>query len=208
MKIKGIQDFSKTKYSILFENGLILVLYKADVRRYHLEEGADVTDKQVKILLEEILPYRAKMRCMKLLQGRDYTEEEIRKKLNDDGYPEDIIKQTIDYLYGYHYLDDERYIRLYYQSKKHRKSKKEMIQELQRKGIAKELVVRFFETMHEEQEENSDLYCIRKLLCKKKYDDESASFEEKEKIKAYLYRKGFEISDIITAMKNFSWNNM
>ena len=43
---------------------------------------------------------------------------------------------------------------------------------------------------------------------KRKYNDEIADYEEKEKVKAYLFRKGFDISDINICMRNFSWENM
>ena len=59
-------------------------LYKKDLKRYNLKEGTVLADKQKDIFLLEILPYRAKARCLKLLQARDYTEAEIGRKLKED----------------------------------------------------------------------------------------------------------------------------
>ena len=79
--------------------------------------------------------------------------------------------------------------------------------ELQRKGIAKETITSVLQEVIGE-EEKDDFPCIMQLLRKKHYIDEEASFEEKEKIRAYLFRKGFEINDINVCMRNFSWENM
>lgn len=207
MKVIKIEEFSKTKCKVIIDKIVPLVLYKADLRRYQIQEGKILEERQIKILLEELLPYRAKMRCMKLLQSKDYTEYEIRKKLIADGYPESVIENTVEYLFGYHYLDDNRYVRLYYQSKSYKKSKKQIVIELQRKGIAKEMIVSVLRDVIGE-EENTDFPCIMQLLRKKHYIDDEASFEEKEKIRAYLFRKGFEINDINVCMKKFSWENM
>lgn len=206
MKINKIEEFSKTKCKVIIENACPLVLYKADLRRYNLAEGTILDKRQFKVLMEEILPYRAKARCMKLLQSRDYTEHEIRKKLSTDGYPTTVIDTAIQYLYGYHYLDDTRYVKLYYECKKIKKSKKQILIDLQQKGISKEVITSVMDNLSEE--ECTDLNCIRSLLRKKKYIDNEASYEEKEKVKAYLFRKGFEINDINVCMRNFSWENM
>lgn len=204
MKITEIKEFNKTKCEIIMEDEQKLVLYKGDLRRYGLKEGEEISEKQMNLLQEEILPKRAQERCLKLLQGKDYTEEEIRKKLCSDGYQETVIDKTIIFLRKYDYLNDIRYINLYYQCKSTRKSKKQIILDLQQKGIAKDLIHDVLQNIEPEEESGGDLYCIRKLLLKKRYEDSESGYEEKEKIKMYLFRKGFELSDINLCMKNFT----
>lgn len=204
MKITEIKEFNKTKCEIIMEDEQKLVLYKGDLRRYDLKEGEEISEKQMNLLQEEILPKRAQERCLKLLQGKDYTEGEIRKKLCSDGYQETVIDKTIIFLRKYDYLNDIRYINLYYQCKSTRKSKKQIILDLQQKGIAKDLIHNVLQNIEQEEENSGDLYCIRKLLLKKRYEDSESTYEEKEKIKMYLFRKGFELSDINLCMKNFT----
>lgn len=208
MKIVRIEEFSKTKYRIIMDENVALVLYKADLRRYNLTEGTVLEQKQIDVFLEEILPHRAKARCLKLLQSKDYTENEIRHKLTDDGYPESVIDVAVQYLYKFHYLDDKRYVKLFYQSRCTRKSKKQIIQDLQQKGIGKDVILEVLNDLDSDEVSGGDMYCIRKLLCKRKYNDETADYEEKEKTKAYLFRKGFDINDINVCMRNFSWENV
>ena len=52
-----------------------------------------------------------------------------------------------------------------------------------------------------------ELQCISKLLAKKKYNDNEADITEREKVKAYLFRKGFQIDNINSCMRNFDWKN-
>ncbi len=208
MKINEIEEFSKTKCKLIFEDLSTIVLYKKDLKRYSLSEGAELSNTQLKLLMEEILPYRAKSRCMKLLQSKDYTEAEIRNKLRGDGYPETVIEIAVEYLYSFHYLDDARYAEAYYRSRCVRKSKKQIIIELQQKGINKELIVDTLERVCSDSPEEDELQCILKLLVKKKYNDGEADIKEREKVKAYLFRKGFQIDNINTCMRNFDWKNM
>lgn len=208
MKINEIEEFSKTKCKLIFEDFSSIVLYKKDLKRYSISKGVELSNTQLKLLMEEILPYRAKSRCMKLLQSKDYTEAEIRNKLRGDGYPEKVADIAVEYLYSFHYLDDKRYVEAYYSSRCVRKSKKQIILELQQKGINKELIVETLAGVCSDSPEEDELQCILKLLAKKKYNDCEADIKEREKVKAYLFRKGFQIDNINTCMRNFDWNNM
>lgn len=208
MIINEIQEFSKTKCKLIFEDLSSMVLYKKDLKRYSLSEGAELSDKQINLLMEEILPYRAKSRCMKLLQSKDYTETEIRGKLHTDGYPETVIEIAVAYLYSFHYLDDARYAEAYYRSRCSKKSRKQIIMELQQKGINKELIFDILERICSDAPEEDELRCISKLLIKKKYSDCEADITEREKMKAYLFRKGYQIDNINNCMRNFDWKNM
>ena len=59
--------------------------------------------------MQEVLPKRAKLRAMNLLQGREYTTSQLRTKLQQGYYPPEIIEQAIEYVAGFHYIDDLRY---------------------------------------------------------------------------------------------------
>lgn len=206
MVIRKIEEVSKAKCNIMFDDLSSIVLYKTDLRRYNLSNGAEVSVQQMNVFLEEVLPGRAKMRCMKLLQSRDYTESELSGKLRKDGYPESVIEAAVSYVKSYGYLDDERYVKDYIRFKSVKKSRKQIQLDLQQKGISKELVQRIFEENQCCEGIGGDCFCIRKLLCKKKYVDAVWTFEEKEKIKAYLFRKGFERKDISACMKDFDYS--
>ena len=61
-------------------------------------------------------------------------------------YPDEIINKTIEFLIQYCYLDDEMYVRMYVDTYQNRKSKRQIIYDLFRKGISKDLVITYLET--------------------------------------------------------------
>ena len=208
MQVCKIEEFSASKCKVIFEDGSFIVVYKKEIRKYGFAEGNEVSNKQLDVLHEEILPYRAKMRCMKLLQSRDYTECEIKKKLQGDSYPQAVIDKTIECLKSYNYINDLRYVELYYRSKVLRKSKKQIIIDLQRKGISKDVISGILDEANDDFQNKGDIQCIFHLLYKRKYKDCDADLKEKQRTKAYLFRKGFELDDINKCMELFNWENM
>ena len=68
---------------------------------YHISEGAELSEEQYKKILEETILRRAKMRCLNLLKTMDRTEIQLRQKLKQGEYPEEIIERAIEYVKGY-----------------------------------------------------------------------------------------------------------
>ena len=85
--------------------------------------------------MQEVLPKRAKLRAMNLLQGREYTTAQLRTKLQQGYYPTEIIEQAIDYVAGFHYIDDLRYAVDYITYHEDSRSRRRIEQDLQGKGI-------------------------------------------------------------------------
>ena len=52
---------------------------------------------------------KAKHRALHLLEYMDRTEKNMRMKLAQGGYPQDVIDETIDFLKSYGYIDDQKY---------------------------------------------------------------------------------------------------
>lgn len=52
---------------------------------------------------------KATKKAMGLLQHMDRTEWELRSKLEQAGFSEEAVEAAIQYVAGYHYIDDKRY---------------------------------------------------------------------------------------------------
>ena len=143
---------------------------------------------------------RAKLRCMHLLEKRNYTEKQLRDKLRlgKTEYTQDMIDQAIDYVKSYHYVDDGRFANQYIACMKTRKSRRQIRQELLQKGVAKELVEQAFE----ESEAVPETELIEMWLQKKHYDPQEADMKERQRMYAFLMRKGFSGEEIRKAMGN------
>ena len=80
------------------------------------------------------------------------------------------------------------------------KSRQRIRMDLMKKGIEKELADRLLEEAAEEEQSPNELLLIQRLLGKKKYSPDM-SMQEKQKIYAYLMRKGFRGEDIREGMR-------
>lgn len=142
---------------------------------------------------------RAKLRCMHLLEKRDYTEKQLRDKLRQGKtqYTQEMIEEAIAYVKSYHYIDDERYACRYVECMKDKKSRRQIEQELFQRGITGELVSMAFEQTETMPEEELVSYWLEK----KNYRPEEADIREARRMYAFLARKGFSAETISRCMK-------
>ena len=201
MIVTDIVELDKKRSKIFIDGEFSFVLYKGELRDYSIREGQELSDTNYQDILDVVLPKRCKLRAMNLLQKKDYTEKQLRDKLSEGLYPRDIIDDAIDYVKSYHYLDDERYARDYIAYHMSVRSKNRIIQDLTGKGINKDMLMPIIEELYVEEDSNVELDQIKKLLAKKHYDPEQTEYKEKQKIMAFLLRKGFQMSDIRRAME-------
>ena len=143
---------------------------------------------------------RAKLRCMHLLEKRDYTEKELRQKLENGKteYTEEQIDGAIAYVKSFHYVDDGRYACKYIEAMQSRKSRRQIEQELYQKGVDRELIQEAFEETGEVPEEEQ----IVRWMEKRNFHPEEADLKEKQRMYAFLARKGFRAENIQRAMKS------
>ena len=144
---------------------------------------------------EEELLKRGKKRAMHLLEKRDYSRKELRDKLIKGEYPEEIIEEIFSYLDAFHYLDDLRVAGTFIRNRKEQKSKRELEYLLKQKGISEEdICTAMAENYVTESGESQEALAIQKCLQKYHVTEEqieTLSYEEKQKLAAKLYRKGF-----------------
>ena len=149
---------------------------------------------------EKELLFKGKKRALRLLERKDYTRKELSDKLRTDGYSEEILNKIIEYIDSYHYLDDTRVAGSYIRGRMGYKSKKELEYMLKQKGISEEEIdLAMNENYKNDEGIPQEEIAIRKFLQKLHIDEESVlelSYEEKQKIAAKLYRKGFALEKI------------
>ncbi|MBR4140048.1 MAG: RecX family transcriptional regulator [Lachnospiraceae bacterium] len=151
---------------------------------------SETVQKSEEEIKEEVR--RAKLRALHLLTAMDRTEAQLREKL-EVSYCEQAVEEAVAYVKNYGYLDDERYVKVYIESKSRTKSRKQIEQDLiYKKGVSKEAVYRGFE-----QAQMADVVeVIQKYMQKKKIDPQTCDYEQKQKFFAYMMRKGFQIEEL------------
>ena len=139
-------------------------------------------------------------KCGMLLAQRDYTCARLREKLLGSGFEEEIADEVIGSLKEAHYIDDVRYARNFIEAHRGDRSRLRIRKDLEDRGVPSDIVSEALREELEENGEEAEIRQIRKLMEKRKFDPESADWNEKQKMQAYLYRKGYAASAVRAAM--------
>lgn len=197
MIVTKLEAVTKAKYKVYIEEKFAFVLYKGELSRYHVKEGQEITSETWEKIRKEVLLKRAKFRAMHLLNDMGRTEAQLRTKLKQSGYPEDIVSEALSYVKSFGYVNDLNYAKNFIDSRKDKKSKKEIYMQLQGKGLSQDDIE---QAMSECYEKEDSIAAIEKLVKKRHYEPENASYEETQKLMAYLVRKGFSYDDVRHAL--------
>lgn len=189
--VTGMADINSKKTRIQINYDEYIALYKGEAGRFHIEEGCLIEEQIYRRIMEEVLPKRARERCLNLLSRRDMTELELRKKLRDSYYPVHVIDSTMDCLKRNHLQNDEFYADNYVSFHRKDRSIRQIKQELSSKGIDKETVSEILEDSPIDEEQN-----IAIILKKRHFDAANATPQERTKICGYLLRKGYDYDKV------------
>ena len=201
MTVTGIEPCTKTKFKIYIEGKFAFVLYKGELSRYGLRKSGEISEETVQKIRMEVILKRAKLRAMHLLEDMDRTEASLREKLRQGLYPQDMIDMAIEYVKSFGYLNDARYAENFIRSRQNSKSRKEIQAALLQKGVSSELIGQAMELCYEDGDEEA---AIRSILRKKKFDPCTSEEREKQRIYAYLARKGFRYETVRQVIQNYS----
>lgn len=196
MTVTKIEEINKSRVRIFIDSEFAFVLYKGELRIYNIRENEDIGEADYTEIMQNILPKRAKLRSMNLLKSRTYTEKQLRDKLRQGEYPQNIVNEAVDYVKSYGYIDDRKYAEDYIIYNMENKSRKRMEQDLYIKGIDKKIMQEVMEEILQDGNTMNEMVMAQRLLRKKNYDPNTAEIKEKQKLSAFLYRKGFTAETI------------
>ena len=221
MEIKLGEKAGK-KIPLYADGELIGSLYPKEINTYSLEDECEISESAYERIIEETLLPRAKRYVMNLLVKSDKTEAELKRKLRQAGYGDVIAEGAIDYVRGFHYIDELRTAESFIRTKMDFSSEKEIRYKLSEKGIDEETIDTAYSLVVTENEkysgydlaENTELRAAENFVRKKLgtrlsmvTDDENEDilpYEEKQKLMAAAFRKGFRQDSIRTALKNLN----
>lgn len=187
----------KNKYKIVLDNDEFFWLYKGDIRKFKIEIDQEITENtygDIKQLLYE----RGKERSLYILDKTFKTEKQIKDKLIQGLYPEDVINRILEFLKKYDIINDKRYAAMYIEYKGKTKSKRQISQDLMLKGISKNIISEGFELSN-----YSDASSLKKVIEKKtkRYNPENQN--DLQKLYQYLMGKGYNYSDIKNQLADY-----
>lgn len=138
---------------------------------------------------------QGRKKAMALLNYKDRTEWELRNKLSQAEFEEDVIEDAVAYVESFHYIDDERYAANFVLAHRDSKSIQRMQQELKRRHVAEEVIEQAVSSVCGD-DSGALKKAVQKLLKASGGELGQMPYREKQKLAAKLYRRGFQGEDI------------
>ena len=205
--ITDIKEISPKKVLIFINDAPLFVLYKNEPEKLHIKPGESFSQDTKDMIFNEILYKRALNRVLGLIRTRDHTVYEIKKKLNKEYYPEDIIIKITDEMLKQGFLNDRRYAENYIVLHSSTKSNFFITQNLLKKGISKNIIEEELESYIVDNPENEERLIMQLLESKYKrnisFENEHEKYKYLSKVYAYLQRKGFSYDKSERPVKDF-----
>lgn len=90
MIISRIEASQSKRYKVYSDAQYLFALYGKELKRYHIEEGVEVADSAISIILETVIYKRAKERALFFIRRKTLFEandaEQINTKRLSKGY--------------------------------------------------------------------------------------------------------------------------
>lgn len=203
--VTSVKEINKKKLLLYINYEEGFALYKGEFRRLHLKEGERINEEVYEEIIKT-LTKRATLRAMSLLTNKDYTKAELITKLEQSKYPKESINKAIAYVESYGYIDDYRYAYNYFNFKAANKSKRQIEMKLMQKGIDSNIINEISDEFYENNQEcelNQSIKLLRKKckLAENEYIEE-LDYKDKNKLMAYLFRKGYSMDIINKALES------
>lgn len=198
MIIEDIKPVDKKRSKVMLDSGLVFVLYLGEIRRLGLGVGDELLED---VYINEIVPVlqkRVRERIVFILKARDKTEKELREKLLQGGYPNDIVDYGLSWAKQHNFINDARYLEYYVDVRSGKMSERKLRFDLKIKGFSDEAIEDAVSASDMDEESQ-----INRLLKKKGYDAKETQREVKAKILASIVRKGYAYSKVLQCMKMY-----
>ena len=186
-------NYSKSKevFEVVFEDETKLLLNYNIFEKYKVSVDMDFSEAEILEMKYFSDIERAKSRAINYISGKLKTKYEVRLKLKENDFAEDIIDEVLDILENEEYLNDRVYCEIFIEDKKklngYGKNKIKTL--LIQKGVSKNIFEDFLDEFeYDEEFDNALKMGIKKLNL---LSNEEDNFKKKQKIINYLAYRGF-----------------
>ena len=146
---------------------------------------------------------QAKLKALRLLSDMDRTEAQLRTKLKQKDFSEEVIEQALEYVKSFGYINDANYAERFVANRQSSKSRREIYASLCEKGVSREIAELALENGYAQYDE---VETIRAIATKRHYSETERTDAEKKKLFDYLVRRGFRYEDIRQVIQVSYWN--
>ena len=197
MLVTAVEPRRKSMSALYIDGEYAMNLDTMTLMKHRIKAGVEITDEELRELIEESDTNRAKERALYLVTYRDHSKKELTDKIKRTCSPE-AAESAAQKMEELGLVDDESFARKYANEllrKKHM-SPRAIEYKLKEKGISAELIAVIKDELEYDPYEE-----IRAIL-EKKYSDYAENEKIKKRAVAALQRLGWSWSDIKSAMND------
>ncbi len=190
------QKNNNKRYSIFIDNQFAFGIDEIDLLYYKLKENEPLDEEKYNYILNKLLLKRAKDKALKYLGYKMRSKKQVIKKLEEYDFPSNVINKVIQVLEKYNYINDEEFAKAFIKDKVNLKGygSFKISYDLKMLGIEEQVFKKYLydENFVDENKKAKDLL-LKKL---KNRNIQDLDYKEKQKIYAYLARRGFSYDSI------------
>ena len=193
MRITAItqQKRDPSRYNIFIDGVYAFALPMQDILYFKLKEGQEAAEETIAFIRKNLIYIKAQDTALRFLGYKMRTVQEIRQKLLEKEFAEDVIAQVLAFLEKYGYADDREYCRRYI------REKLRLGLELRQRGVSSCIIE---EVLAEtEIDEASD--ALRWLEKKSRGQWPPENEKKKKQLFDFLLRKGYSYDIIKEAFR-------
>lgn len=192
---------SKEVFEVIFEDETKLLLNYNIFEKYKVSVDMDFSQTEILEMKYFSDIERAKSRAINYISGKLKTKYEVRLKLRENEFSNEVIDEVLEILENEEYLNDRVYCEIFIEDKKRLNGygKNKIKSLLIQKGVSKSIFEDFLDKFEYEDEfDNAVKMGIKKLNLLANEEDK---FKKKQKIINYLAYRGFSFDVINDVLK-------
>lgn len=192
---------SKEVFEVIFEDETKLLLNYNIFEKYKVSVDMDFSETEILEMKYFSDIERAKSRAINYISGKLKTKYEVRLKLRENEFSNEVIDEVLGILENEEYLNDRLYCEIFIEDKKRLNGygKNKIKSLLIQKRISKSIFEDFLDNFEYEDEfDNAVKMGIKKLNLLANEEDK---FKKKQKIINYLAYRGFSFDVINDVLK-------
>lgn len=188
------------RFNIFFEDKFAFSVDQAVLVKYQLSKGKELGQWTIEEMVFDDQIRKAYNKALHYLGFRMRSEGEVRQKLKDKEFGEAVIDEAIKKLYSHNFLDDRAFSEALLQTQINsgKKGPRAIQQDMQKKGIDKQMQKDVLDSYSEEQQLEIAKGLAEKIAAKEKLKTPS---QIKQKINDSLMRSGYSYDLIKQAIE-------
>lgn len=196
-------NYNKIKevFEVIFDNEMIVFLNYNIFEKYKVSVDKYFSDEEIIEMKYFSDIQNAKLIAIKYISGKLKTKYEVKLKLKEKSFTDDIINEVIEILENEEYLNDRLYCEVFIDEKKRLNGygKNKIKTLLIQKGISKNIFEDFLDNFEYEDEFYNALKMAEKKLSLLSNEDDK--LKKRSKITNYLLYRGFSFDIIKDVLK-------